>query len=47
MGPCSMDLNGKIYSQQFVGLRICGERERERERDLEKILKVVEFWIQQ
>jgi hypothetical protein len=27
-----MDLNGKIYSQQFVGLRICGERERERER---------------
>jgi hypothetical protein len=45
MGPCSMDLNGKIYSQQFVGLRICGERERER--DLEKFLKVVEFWIQQ
>jgi hypothetical protein len=43
MGPCSMDLNGKIYSQQFVGLRICGERER----DLEKILKVVEFWILQ
>ncbi len=32
MGPCSMDLNGKIYSQQFVGLRICGEREREREK---------------